>query len=136
MLTNEDLLLHQACADLVARYAWLNDERRYEQLADLFLDDAVLYRPSAPDQAIAGRAAILEAFRKRPATTMTFHVTSDVLVERQDGDTVHVRSRMLMFSRVEGEGGARAPVTGTFDDILKLTQGGWKIAQRRGALAI
>lgn len=136
MYTNDDLLLRQACADLVARYAWLNDERRFEELARLFTDDAVLYRPSAPDQAITGRAAILEAMRKRPETTVTLHVTSDLLVERKDANTVHLRSKMLMFSGARSEpGSARPPAVGTFDDVLALTPDGWKFAQRRGALA-
>lgn len=137
MHTIEDLLARQACADLIALYALLNDERRYEELVDLFTDDATLFRPSSPDLPIQGRAAILEAFQKRPESVVTFHVTSDVLVEAAGAGVLHVRSKMLMFAATRGEAGsARAPVAGTFHDTIELTQGGWKFAQRRGALVI
>jgi len=137
MHTIEDLLARHACTELIALYAVLNDERRYEELVELFTEDATLFRPSNPDQPIGGRVAILEAFRKRPDTVVTFHVTSDVLVEPAGEGVLHVRSKMLMFAATRGEAGsAKAPAAGTFHDTIVLTQGGWKFAQRRGALVI
>ncbi|MGF6274202.1 ketosteroid isomerase-like protein [Massilia sp. UYP11] len=133
----EELLVRQACAELIALYALLNDERRYEELADLFTEDATLFRPSSPDQPIRGRAAILEAFRKRPDSVVTFHVTSDVLVEASAAGVVQVRSKMLMFAATRGEAGSnKAPVAGTFHDTVVSTPDGWKFSQRRGALVI
>jgi len=134
----DELSIRQACTDLIVRYAWLNDERRFEELAALFTEDARLYRPSAPTQAIEGRAAILEAFRKRPIETMTFHVTSDVLVEVQGADRAQARSRILLLSATRPqEAGAlplevKAPVPGVFRDSFALTADGWKFAERRG----
>jgi hypothetical protein len=134
----EQLAIRQACADLIVRYAYLNDERRFEELAALFTENALLYRPSAPDQGIAGRPAILDAFRKRPADTMTFHMTSDVLVEVLDGAHARVRSRILLLSGTRpADGGAlalepKAPVPGVFDDSLVLTDAGWQFSERRG----
>lgn len=133
-----EALIRQVCTDLIVRYAYLNDERRYDELAALFTEDAVLYRPSAPEQGIAGRAAILAAFRKRPADTMTFHVTSDILVEVTDEENAQARSRILLLSGTRPqEGGAlpldvRAPVPGVFRDRFALTAQGWKFAERRG----
>ncbi|MBD8529314.1 MULTISPECIES: nuclear transport factor 2 family protein [unclassified Massilia] len=130
--------IRQACTDLIVRYAYLNDERRFEELAALFTEDAVLYRPSAPGQGIAGRRAILDAFRKRPAGTMTFHVTSDVLVEVQDAENAGARSRILLLSAVRPQDGSvlpvetKAPVPGVFRDRLVLTDDGWKFSERRG----
>ena len=134
----EQLLIRQACLDLIVRYAYLNDERRFEELAALFTEDALLFRPSAPGQGIAGRPAILDAFHKRPADTMTFHVTSDVLVEVLDGAHARARSRILLLSGTRPQdGGAlalapKAPVPGVFDDCLVLTDAGWKFSERRG----
>jgi hypothetical protein len=133
-----EALIRQACTDLIVRYAYLNDERRFEELAALFTEDAVLYRPSAPGQGIAGRPAILDAFRKRPSETMTFHVTSDVLVEVQDAENAGARSRILLLSGARPQDGgtlpqeARAPVPGVFRDRLVLTGDGWKFSERRG----
>ncbi|MET0981215.1 MAG: nuclear transport factor 2 family protein [Telluria sp.] len=131
-------LARQACADLIAQYAYLNDERRFDELVDLFTDDALLYRPSAPEQAIAGRAAILEAFRKRPVDTMTFHVTSDVLIEVESAESARGRSRILLLSGTRPENASgrpadvTAPVPGVFRDRFRLTQHGWKFSERRG----
>ena len=130
--------IRQACTGLIVRYAWLNDERRFEELAALFTEDAVLYRPSAPDQGIAGRPAILDAFRKRPLETITFHVTSDVLVDVQDMENAQARSRILLLSAARPQDGSvlpaetKAPVPGVFRDRLVLTGDGWKFSERRG----
>jgi hypothetical protein len=137
-----EALIRQACTDLIVRYAWLNDERRYEELVALFTEDAVLYRPSAPEQAIAGRPAILAAFRKRPFETMTFHVTSDILVDVQDEENAQARSRILLLSGTRPQDGsalaldAKAPVPGVFRDRFRLTPRGWQFAERRGTFWI
>jgi hypothetical protein len=134
----DDISIRQACTDLIVRYAWLNDERRFEELAAMFTEDARLYRPSAPEQAIEGRAAILEAFRKRPLEAITFHVTSDVLVEVQGAERAQARSRILLLSATRPqEAGAlplevKAPVPGVFRDSFALTAEGWKFSERRG----
>jgi hypothetical protein len=133
-----EALIRQACTDLIVRYAWLNDERRYDDLALLFAEDAVLYRPSAPEQGIVGRPAILAAFRKRAVDAMTFHVTSDVLVEVEDEERAQARSRILLLSATgprDASGPppeARTPVPGVFRDRFVLTPQGWKFSERRG----
>ena len=125
----DETFIRQACTDLILRYAWLNDERRFEELAAL-------------EQGIAGRPAILAAFRKRPPETMTFHVTSDVLVEVQDGKRAQARSRILLLSgTLPQDGGmlpadAKAPVPGVFRDSFQLTIDGWKFSERRGTFWI
>jgi hypothetical protein len=134
----DDIAIRQACTDLIVRYAWLNDERRFEELAALFTEDARLYRPSAPGLAIEGRAAILDAFSRRPLETITFHVTSDVLVEVQGADRAQARSRILLLSATRPQdAGAlplevKAPVPGVFRDSFALTADGWKFSERRG----
>lgn len=142
MQSPEPLTAREACAWLIWHYAYLNDERRFDELATLFAEDAVLYRPSAPEQAIEGRSKILEAFRKRPAETMTFHVCSDILIDVHDEYTAHGRSRILLLSAVRPTDGspagavASAPVPGVFRDIFRLTSDGWKFAERRGSFWI
>jgi hypothetical protein len=137
-----DEFIRQVCTDLIVGYAYLNDERRYEELAALFTEDAVLYRPSAPDRPIAGRPAILEAFRKRPFDAMTFHVTSDILVDVEDEEHAQARSRILLLSGTRPQDGsalpldAKAPVPGVFRDRFVLTRQGWKFSERRGTFWI
>ena len=139
---HDELSIQRACTRLVSQYAYLNDERRFEELVELFTEDAVLYRPSAPDQAIGGRQAILEAFRKRPADAMTFHVCSDILIDVQSAYAAQGRSRILLLSTVRQEDGMasqtepKAPVPGIFRDRFRLTEKGWKFAERRGSFWI
>ena len=134
----DETFIRQACTDLIMRYAYLNDERRYDELATLFTEDAVLYRPSAPAQGIAGPCAILESFNRRSLETVTFHVTSDVLVEVQGAEQARARSRILLLSGTRPQDGrglpadVRAPLPGVFRDSFQLTDQGWKFSERRG----
>lgn len=137
----EKLLIAEACRNLVHRYAYLNDERDFAAMAALFTEDALLYRPSAPDKAIQGRAAILAALQTRPATTATFHVCTDVLVDVLAADRAKVRSRILMLAGERAPGTTvpdaatvKAPLPGTFEDELVLTAEGWQFASRKGGL--
>jgi hypothetical protein len=141
MNETERLLIVEACRALIYHYAYLNDERDFEALADLFTDDGVFHRPSAPDTAIVGRRAIVQALKARPPGTATFHVCSDVLVDVDSGQQARARSRILLLSGPRGaEGGhpeptaLKAPLPGTFRDELKLTPLGWKFARRMGSL--
>lgn len=138
MQAHDEQLVRQACTHLVSHYAYLNDERRFDELAALFTEDAVLYRPSAPDRAIEGRQAILDAFRKRPPDAMTFHVCSDILIDVQGERAAQGRSRILLLSATRPADGVTAsiqanpPVPGVFRDSFRLTEEGWKFAARRG----
>lgn len=136
MSMHDQASIQRACSELVSRYAYLNDERRFEELSTLFTDDAILYRPSAPTQGIHGREAILAAFRKRPPDTMTFHVCSDILVEALSDSEARGRSRILLLSAARPLDGTLAqsamPVPGVFTDRFVRTPDGWKFAERRG----
>jgi ketosteroid isomerase-like protein len=137
METHDERSIQWACAELITRYAYLNDERRFDELAALFTEDALLCRPSAPDREIRGRDAILAAFRQRPAATMTFHVCSDILIEVQDAQRAQGRSRILLLSAARPADGttppAGAPMPGSFIDRFALTDDGWKFTERRGS---
>jgi hypothetical protein len=139
----ERLLIANACRDLIYRYAYLNDERDFEGLADLFTEDAVFYRPSAPDQAITGRTAILTSFNARPTGTATFHVCSDVVIDVESPQRAQARSRILLLSGPRSVDGSHPePSTlkpllpGTFRDEIALTARGWKFSRRMGSLWI
>ena len=106
MEVGDRLAIIEACRALIYRYGYLNDERDYEALAELFTEDAVFCRPSAPDKPITGREAILAAFKTRPTDTVTFHLVTDVLVEVDSADRARARSRILLLS---GHGAPIAP---------------------------
>lgn len=115
------------CARLIALYANLNDEARWDEVAALYAEDGVMYRPTAPDAPVAGREAILAAFKARPPRT-TRHVCSNVVVDVESETTARGTSAMLLFT---GEG---APLVGSFHDRFVLTGDVWRFAERRGSL--
>jgi ketosteroid isomerase-like protein len=139
MNDSERVLIVDACRALIHRYAYLNDARDFDQLAELFTDDAVFYRPSAPDDAIIGRDAILKSLMARPPNTITFHLCTDVLVDVESPQRARARSRILLLSgTLAADGNHPDPTTlkpllpGTFRDELVLTASGWKFSRRIG----
>lgn len=116
------------CARLIALYANLNDEARWEDIAALYTDDGLMTRPTAPDAPIVGRAAILAAFQARPPRK-TRHVCSNVVIDVEDHASARGTSAMVLFT----EGGV--PLAGSFHDRFVLTADGWRFAERRGSLA-
>ncbi|WP_372859186.1 nuclear transport factor 2 family protein [Sphingobium lactosutens] len=119
--------IEQDCARLVALYANLNDAGRWDDVAALYAEDGRMARPTAPDDWIEGRDAILTAFLSRPART-TRHVCSNVVIDVISGSEAVGESAMLLFT---GEG---APKVGSFHDRFTATEAGWRFAERRGSL--
>ncbi|SEJ93730.1 SnoaL-like domain-containing protein [Sphingobium sp. AP50] len=119
--------IEQDCARLVALYANLNDAARWEDVAALYAEDGRMARPTAPDDWIVGRDAILTAFLSRRART-TRHVCSNIVIDVLDESHASGESAMLLFT---GEG---APKVGSFHDRFVRVQGEWRFAERRGSL--
>ncbi|MFN3552618.1 MAG: nuclear transport factor 2 family protein [Novosphingobium meiothermophilum] len=127
MTADERRAAEADCARLVALYANLNDEARWDEVAALYAEDGVMYRPTAPDAGIAGREAILAAFKARPPRK-TRHVCSNVVIDIESPTTARGTSAMLLFT------GESAPLVGSFHDRFVLTGDGWRFAERRGSL--
>ena len=115
------------CARLIALYANLNDEARWDEVAALYAEDGVMFRPTAPDAPIHWREAILASFKSRPARA-TRHVCSNVVITVEGPDKAIGVSAMLLFT------GAAAPLVGSFHDRFVRTAEGWRFAERRGSL--
>ncbi len=115
------------CARLIALYANLNDEARWDEVAALYAQDGVMFRPTAPDAGVEGREAILAAFKARPPRT-TRHVCSNVVIDVESPTTARGTSAMLLFT------GDPVPLVGSFHDRFVLTAEGWRFAERRGSL--
>lgn len=127
MSEEERRAIEADCARLIARYANLNDAADWQGVADLYVEDGRMARPTAPDDWTQGRAAILAAFLARPART-TRHVCSNVVIDVISPTQAVGESAMLLFT---GEG---APKVGSFHDRFVLTAAGWRFAERRGSL--
>ena len=116
------------CARLINLYALLNDEARWEEVTALYAPDGLMTRPTAPDEPVVGREAILAAFKARPPRT-TRHVCSNIVIDVESETSARGRSAMLLFT-----GADKPPLVGGFDDHFVLTDDGWRFAERRGTL--
>ncbi|MCI4592446.1 nuclear transport factor 2 family protein [Sphingobium sp. BYY-5] len=119
--------IEQDCARLIALYANLNDAGRWEDVAALYAPDGRMARPTAADDWIEGRDAILAAFLARPART-TRHVCSNIVIEVLSDGEATGESAMLLFT------GEAASKVGSFHDRFVRTDAGWRFAERRGSL--
>lgn len=131
--------IEQDVARLVILYAALNDAARWEELAALYVEDGLMTRPTAPDDPIVGRAAILAAFRARPPRASR-HVAANILVTALSADEAEAESVILLFTGAPADDGPPVrdpgpPLVGTFRDRLVRTEEGWRFRERRGALS-
>ena len=135
MDTLESLLAREACRELVLRAAAAADANDPAALASLFTDDAVLVRPNA--EPLRGREAIRQAYAQRAPDRITRHLVSNSLVTALSPLEASVRSLVLLWT---GQGSDEAgpqgrpaharQLVGEFDDELRLTAEGWRIARR------
>lgn len=127
-----------AIAELLTRYAFLNDAGKWEELVNLYTEDGRMSRPTAPTEFIAGRTAILASFQAR-APRVTRHVVANVIVTMDGDGQAHVSSQILLFTgAVEGGDPPRMaagqPLVGSYHDRVTLTANGWRFVERRGSL--
>lgn len=115
------------CTRLINLYANLNDAARWPEVAELYAEDGLMTRPTAPDAPVVGRAAILAAFTARPPRT-TRHICANIVIDVESATAARGRSAMLLFT------GGPAPLVGGFADRFVLTMDGWRFAERRGSL--
>jgi ketosteroid isomerase-like protein len=131
-------LAKAAIAELITRYAALNDAGDWDGVAALYAEDGRMSRPTAPEDFIAGRAAILAAFRSRPLRA-TRHIVANVLVTLDSESEARATSQILLFTgALAGEGlpvqSAAPPLVGSYRDRLTRTHDGWRFLERRGSL--
>lgn len=123
----ETLLAERAIERLILDYAALNDAGEWEALAALYVPEGRMSRPSAPDVFIAGREAILAAFRARPPRASR-HIVANMRVDVAGG-TATASSQILLFT-----GAGAVPLVGSYHDRLTRTGEGWRFVERAGSL--
>jgi hypothetical protein len=143
-MTEHDRLVDEwACSRLIAVYANLVDAGRWEDVAALYEEDGIMFRPSAPKEPIVGRAAILAAFLDRPSR-YSRHVCTNIIVDIETATTARAQSRILLFTAEAGWMSAGAeelpyvsglPLVGEYSDRLVRGEDGWRFAERRGRLS-
>jgi hypothetical protein len=143
-MTNVSLLdciaIERECERLIYLATYLNDERKFDALVELFTEDALLYRPNSPGQPLSGHEAMLASYKNRPTGIATFHNCTDILVTVESATVATARSRMLVLVANKNAGtdepdpaSVKGPTAVSFQDTFVLTGQGWKFAKRQGA---
>lgn len=133
--------IEQIVMRMLVRYAQLNDAHQWDDLAAMFTLDGRYIRPSAPDDVIVGRNAILNELKSRPPAA-TRHIVSNVLVEVEHPAHLTAQSTVLLFRGEPAAPGsgelpkmqAGCPLVGTFQDVIVMEPKGYFFAERRGGL--
>ena len=123
----ETRLAEREIERMIVDYAAANDAGDWEAVAATYVEDGRMSRPTAPDDFIAGRAAILAAFKARAPRT-TRHIVANIRVN-VSGDTANATSQILLFTAA-----GAAPLVGSYHDKLVSTPEGWRFTERRGSL--
>jgi len=139
MTDDERRAIESDCRTLAIQSFVLIDSREWQTLAHLYTEDAIFTRPTAPDQPIEGRAAILAQYEARPISKVTRHFVANVLIDVQGGDKAKGLLYVLLITGTAEIETPNFPITadpvqfvGEFRDDYVLTESGWRIAKRAG----
>ncbi len=133
----EHAVIQWECQQLLNRMTMLMDQKQWQALANCYTQDAVLSRPSDPNNPICGRQAILESFTARPARASAHIIVNSVFTIIGQAN-VKADSRVWLIS---GPADASTPVIansplliGSFIDHIKRQENLWLVAQRDGSI--
>ena len=139
MTPGERFQIEWVCERLIRRYANLTDAHDWPAIIDLYTEDGLMTRPTAPDSPIVGKAALLEAFQARPPR-VSQHVCANIVVDVESASDAAAYSVILLYFGQSVEDGGlpardeKGPLIGSYRDRFKLTNEGWRFSERRGAL--
>ena len=95
-----------------------------------------------PDTVITGREAIRAALMTRPATLLTKHVATNVIVDVDSRDSAHGLSYLTMIAATRPDGtkppyASSGPLYfGEFLDRFVVEEGVWRFLERRGSIQL
>ena len=136
------MLMEHECARIVRHSLNLSDARDYARLVALFTDDAVVIRPSKPDDPLVGKAAIAADYAARPDDRLTFHICSNVVVNVISRVRAEAYCHVLLYSAVVDPGATTLPTAtpaqfaGDYHDVLIWQDGRWRFLSRTGRMIL
>ena len=124
-LTSDD---HRQLDELVANYASCADGRRFDEMAELFTEDAVLVTPMGTRE---GRSSIGEAMRGLERYERTFHLVGQSRRWVEDGALRGETYCIAHHFNDDGAGGTKDRVMYIrYYDRYERVDGAWRIARR------
>jgi ketosteroid isomerase-like protein len=126
--------VYMAIANLVYSYAERIDAGDFEGVAELFTHaqitaDSADFAPSGKDEV----QAMYEASTRRyedDGTPKTKHVTTNLIVEYDGGDTAHARSYYTVMQAVPGSLALQPVISGRYRDWFERVDGAWRFTRR------
>lgn len=103
------------------------DERRYDELAAIFLPEGRWLRQG---QWLEGRAAILAAMKARPATMQVRHIITNVVVTARSADDAEVQAYMTAYRRLENQAPALFSIN-LVGNVFRRQAGRWMLAEQQ-----
>ena len=119
----------------ITRYGRYADQRRFADMASLFVPDGrmLMFRPraDAPAESPQGREELIEAFGALSVFVATTHALASSEVEIH-GDTARARTACMSHHISETpEGRVRFTLADRYDDTLVRLDGRWLFRERR-----
>ena len=136
----ERIQIERACERLILVYSRALDLGDMNAAAECFAEQGSFARPMVPDQLIVGRETIRESLLKRPATLLTRHLSTNIMVDVEGRDAASALSYLTMISTTLPEGVAAPYVSqgpiwfGEMRDRFVRERGAWKFLERRGSI--
>ena len=124
------LSIHSEIEHLIKYFAYLNDQKQYNELINLFTDDAIYARPSEPNDLIVGHADIINSFNNRPQK-ITQHIVGNIFLDQQADDLILAQSEIILFSGNDAKL-LEMFVVGGFKDKIVYQNHQWRFQERRG----
>jgi hypothetical protein len=138
----ERMLIEHECAKIVRHSLNLSDAREYARILDLFTEDAIVIRPSKPDEPLVGKAAIAADYAARVADRLTFHLCTNIVVDAVSREEAEAYCHVLLFSAEVAPGSTALPAAtptqyaGEYHDVLVRQDGRWRFRSRRGRMIL
>lgn len=123
----EDRLAIEA---LVTEYAWLLDHRRWDAVAGLCTDDAVLF---IRGREIVGKLGLAEwaEYRAQKKSRRTQHQMTLLRLEPVEPDLVRGTTALVLHVAKTGSSGTYVDLVGEYQDEYARTPDGWRFRRRR-----
>jgi 3-phenylpropionate/cinnamic acid dioxygenase small subunit len=123
----EDRLAIEA---LVTEYAWLLDHQRWDDVLNLFTEDAEVF---IRRRDIIGHSGLKEwaAYRAQKQNRKTQHQMTLLRLQRTAPDRVEGTAALVLHVAKSGGGATYVDLVGEYEDEYVRTPDGWKFRRRR-----
>ncbi|MBB5911875.1 3-phenylpropionate/cinnamic acid dioxygenase small subunit [Nocardia transvalensis] len=119
--TADRLAIHE----LLALHGHLSDAGAFDRMTEVFTDDVVYDMNEYGAGLVHGLAALRDMAIELGDRNPVGHHVTNIIIAATDGDTVLVRAKGIGVA-TDGTVGSV-----TYDDIVRRTPDGWRIAHRR-----